>query len=273
MDSNDRKNEKQTNKPRASGRREEDESDGGDPSDSDELSGDFINDGAYTQRQTPGGGAETQTGMYLRLNALHQEMESPEDFALLHGHGGTSRGGSGGQAIPNVRQLVRAGAISRGIVAKAAAGRAGGAGMGVMNDRYGSVRKSAFLDTPTSAGSCSSYSGSGSTAPRRIQHEQQEQQNAGDEFYDAIDDADDENCPAVERLNYWSAKDVGGMMPPPTGKLNLALNSKLAGSRTGTGTGGSRGGGGGTSANGGQSLSSNNAETCSRDKAAYREAW
>lgn len=55
------------------------------------ISGGFINDGAYTQHESPGG-VETQYGMYLAVNNYHMHMQSPED--LVRGR-------------PNVAALVR----------------------------------------------------------------------------------------------------------------------------------------------------------------------
>jgi hypothetical protein len=42
------------------------------------ISGDFINDGTYTQHTSPSG-AETQYGMYLAVNNYHTHMRSPDD--------------------------------------------------------------------------------------------------------------------------------------------------------------------------------------------------
>ena len=54
------------------------DSDVSDSSQSTQLSGNFINDGTYTQH-SPQGNA-TQYGMYLAVNNYHSHMRSPDDF-------------------------------------------------------------------------------------------------------------------------------------------------------------------------------------------------
>lgn len=45
---------------------------------STQLSGNFINDGTYTQHSPQG--EATQFGMYLAVNNYHSHMRSPDDF-------------------------------------------------------------------------------------------------------------------------------------------------------------------------------------------------
>jgi len=54
------------------------DSDGSGSSNSTQLSGDFINDGTYTQHSPQG--EATQYGMYLAVNNYHSHMRSPDDF-------------------------------------------------------------------------------------------------------------------------------------------------------------------------------------------------
>lgn len=90
---------------RALEKREGREGDSDNDEEDEVLSGNFINDGSFTQHSAAGtptrnSGGGTSYGMYLAVNQYRQRMDSPDDFVRR----------SGGRKGINVRKLVRGGA-------------------------------------------------------------------------------------------------------------------------------------------------------------------